>query len=126
VFARWQRLFFGANVQWAIRSEGDFDYRFADDVIWSGGPGVFLALGEEFTVALQAMCTGETKGEDTINGMKADDTAITTVYLGPQMSVTWKDRLSLEVGGDLPVHQWNSGLQILPDYRVRAALSFRF
>lgn len=126
VFARWQRLFFSANVQWAIRTEGDFDYQFADDVTWSGGPGVFLALAEDFTLALQAVFTGETKGEDEVEGMKADDTAITTVYLGPQVSATWKDRLSAEVGAELPVHQWNSGLQLMPDYRIRGAVTFRF
>jgi hypothetical protein len=38
-----------AGVQYAIRTEGDFEYQFADDLTWSGGPGAFLALNEQYT-----------------------------------------------------------------------------
>src|SRR5437867_1843840 len=41
VFTRWRRLFLTANAQYAIRSKGDFDYRFANDLTWSGGPVVY-------------------------------------------------------------------------------------
>ena len=126
VFARRQRLFFSANAQYSIRSKGDFDYRYADDLAWWGGPGVFLALNESYTVALQLNVSGETKGRDTFQGAKADDTGITSVFLGPQISVTWGERLSAELGADLPVSIDNTALQTVPDYRVRAAVNWRF
>jgi hypothetical protein len=126
VFARWKRLFASATVQYAIRSEGDFDYRFANDLMWSGGPGVYLWLAHAGTATLQLNVTGETKGKDTFQGAAADDTGITAVYLGPEVAVTWGDRLSGDVGVDLPVVQNNTALQIVPDYRVRAAVTCRF
>ena len=126
LFARRQRWFLAANAQYTIRTKGDFDYRYANDLTWWGGPGVFLALREDYTVALQLNVSGESKGRDTFQGEKADDTGITSVFLGPQVSVTWGERFSAEVGADLPVSIDNTALQSVPDYRVRAAVNWRF
>src|SRR5213592_998052 len=63
-YGRWHRLFLRAGMQYAIRTKGDFDYRYANDLTWGGGPGYFLALNEDYTVALQLSVSGETKGRD--------------------------------------------------------------
>jgi hypothetical protein len=126
VYARWKRLFVGASAQYAIRTEGDYKYRFANDLTWSGGPGMLLALTDDYSLSLQANCTGETKGKDTFEGEKAEDTGVTSVYLGPEIIATWKDKLSAELGLDLPVSIDNTALQLVPDYRVRAALTWHF
>jgi hypothetical protein len=126
VFARYKRAFVGASGQYSIRTKGDFDYQFANDLTWSGGPGVFLVLSENFTLSLQANVTGETKGKDDFNGAKAEDTGITSVFLGPEILITWRDKLSAEVGVDVPVSVDNTALQSVPDYRVRAALTWHF
>jgi hypothetical protein len=126
VACRWQRLFLNASAQYAIRSEGDFDYQFANDLTWAGGPGYLLVLKDDYTLSLQANVSGESKGKDTFAGVKADDTAITSVFLGPELLATWKDKLSIELGVDWPVSIDNSALQIVPDYRLRAAFSWHF
>ena len=126
IYARCKRLFLGASVQYDIRTEGDFNYRFAHDLTWSGGPGVLLVMKDECTISLQANCTGETKGMDTIAGQKVADTGITSVYLGPEVVASWKEKMNIEVGFDLPVSIDNTALQLVPDYRVRAALTWRF
>ena len=126
LYARWERLYFAANTQFAWRSAGRFGYRFANDLTWSGGPGVLLALDDNYTVALQANVSGETKGQDTFAGAKAGDTGLTAVYVGPQLSVTWMEKFSAEAGLDLPVSVRNTALQTVPDYRVRFALTWRF
>jgi len=126
LFVRRQRFFVGANAQYTIRTKGDFDYRYANDLAWWGGPGVFLALNEYYTVALQLSVSGEHKRRDTFRDQKADDTGITSVFLGPQVSVTWRERLSTELGADLPMSIHNTALQSVPDYRVRAAVNWRF
>jgi hypothetical protein len=125
-YARWRRLFFTAGMQYAIRSRGDFDYKYANDLTWSGGPGVHLVFNENWIVGLQASVSGEHKGKDDLGGETADDTALTAVYLGPLATVTWKGRLTAELGAAWPVHLDNSALQIVPDYRVIGALSWRF
>jgi hypothetical protein len=125
-FARWRRLFLTGTMQYAARSGGEFGYQFADDWTWAGGPGVYLLLRDEQTLALQAVVSGESKGQDTVNGVATDDTAATSVFLGPQINYTWSSRLSAQVGVDLPASIVSSGEQLVPAYRVRAALTWRF
>jgi hypothetical protein len=125
-FARWKRVFVTGSMQYAIRTEGAYDYQFANDWTWRGGPGVYLVLNDEHTLALQAVVSGDSKGLDTSNGAPVDDTAVTSVFLGPQISFTWSSRLSAQVGADLPVSIVSSGEQVVPNYRVRAAVNWRF
>ena len=126
LFGRWRRWFGTASVQYAIRSEGDFEHRYANDLTWFGGPGAYLALTHSYTLSLQAIVSGETKGKDTFGGVPDDDSAETLVYVGPQVNFTWGSRLSAQLGGDLPVVRNNSGTQVMPNYRVRAAVTWRF
>jgi hypothetical protein len=126
IFLRWRRIFLTASTQYSIRSEGDFGYQYANDLSWLGGPGVYLALEDNYTVALQAVVSGETKAQDTIHGAQLDDTAETAVYLGPQLNFTFSDRASAQLGADLPVSIVSTGDQLVPSWRVRAAVTFRF
>jgi hypothetical protein len=126
IFTRWKRLFGTANLQYAIRSEGDFQHQYANDLTWLGGPGAYLVLNHNYTLSLQAIVSGETKGKDTFAGAPDPDSAETLVYLGPQVNFTWRSSLSAVVAADLPVYRDNSGTQVMPDYRIRAAVTWRF
>ena len=126
VFASWNRWFFTANSQYAIRTEGDYGRRYANDLTWSGGPGYFLVTTDNLNVSLQANVTGEYKGTDRDNGAVDPETAMRAVFLGPQLEVSYKDKYSFNLGADLPVSIRASGTQAVPDYRVRAAFTVRF
>jgi len=126
VYARWRRGFVAATVQYAIRSEGDFKYQFADDLTWTFAPGYYLALAHRYTLALQAVVSGEYKDTDTFRGESASDTGITAVYLGPQLSFTWESRLSAQLAVDFPMLLDNTALQTVPDYRIRGGLTWHF
>jgi len=126
LFGRMKRGYFSANIQYMVRSKGDFDYRYADDLTWSGGPGYYAVLSEKWTLGLQAIVSGEHKDLDEFQGAPAEDTGITAVYLGPQVNLTWGEKLSAFVGLDLPVLQDNTALQTVPDYRIRGGLTYRF
>ncbi len=126
LFVRYQRMFVNANIQYSIRTKGDFDYRFANDLIWSGGPGVYLVLENKWTLSVQLNVSGENKPRDIFQGGKAEDTGIRAVYFGPEVSATWQGKLSAELGADFPVDIENTALQIVPDYRVRAGVTWRF
>jgi hypothetical protein len=123
---RWKRLFFAGEVQYALRGPGRHEYDFADDFQWCAGPGVTLIEKESHTLGISFVCSGETKGEDSFRGQIADDTAMTEVFLGPKLCGSWRDRLSAELAVEIPVHQWNSGTQIMPDYRLKATVSWMF
>ncbi len=126
LFWSWDRLYVTASGQYAIRTVGAFDYRYANDLMWSAGPGVFALATHEYSLGLQAVFSGEIKGNDQQQGRQLDDTAITALFLGPRIAFTWRTNLAAEAGVDLPVLQHDTGLQIMPDYRVRAGLSWRF
>ena len=56
----------------------------------------------------------------------AEDTGVTAVYLGPQINFTWGDKLSAHAAVDLPMSIDNTSLQTVPDYRVRAGVTWHF
>jgi hypothetical protein len=126
LFFSWHRLFVSSGLQYAVRTEGSFDYQYANDLTWSGGPGAYLLLTHDHTFSVQGVLSGETKGKDTLKGVKAGDTAITALYAGPSFSFTWGTALSAELAADLPVVQNNTQLQLVPDYRLRGAAIWRF
>jgi hypothetical protein len=126
LFWSWRRLFISTALQYAIRSTGDFDYRYANDPTWVGGPGAFVLLTHQYSVTLQGVIAGETKGKDTQQGRTADDTAMTALYAGPGLGLTWGTSVGAEVAVDIPVVQHNTGLQLVPDVRVRGGATWRF
>lgn len=122
----YRRFVTETNVQYAIRSRGEFGYKHANDLLWSVKPGYFLMVDHSHTLSLRMALSGEAKGKDDLNGVKSADTGITSMFLGTESSFTWKDRLNVELGVDLPLSENNTALQIVPDYRVRAGVVWRF
>ena len=121
-----KRAFFSAAFQYAICSEGDYGYRFSNDLTWDGGPGYYLLTGPSQTLALEAAISGEHKDADTYKDQPVDSTGITAVYVGPKLTYTWKDRLTAHFGVDFPVSIENRGLQAVPGARVRAGFTWMF
>jgi hypothetical protein len=72
------------------------------------------------------MVSGEYKPKDSTPNGPDPDSAETIVYVGPQINFTWKNKLSAQIGADLPVSIYNSDVQVAPDYRVHAAVTWRF
>lgn len=126
LFASWQRLFVSGALQYNIRSRGDFDYRYANDLAWHVKPGGYLWLTHQASLGLQLALSGEVKGKDDLAGVTAEDTGMTSVFAGPELSFTWKERLSAELGAEFPLVNDNTALQLVPDYRVKAAVTWRF
>jgi hypothetical protein len=122
----WRRAFVTAELHYMIRTEGDFAYHYANDLTWAGGPGAYLLLDHDYSLALQAELSGETKGKDRQAGRRLDDTAVTNLFIGPRLLFTWGTSLAAEAGIELPVLQHNTSLQIVADHRVRAAVIWRF
>lgn len=123
---RWKRIFLDGQMQYGLRTEGDFQHQYANDWSWSGGPGAYLVLNDNYSLSLQAEVSGESKGKDTFAGVPDADSAETVVSLGPVLSLTWSENFSAHLGADLPVSRDNSGEQLLPDYRIRAAVTWKF
>jgi len=74
---------------------------------------------------VQALVSGETKGQDEQQGKALEDTAATTLYVGPGLNLGWK-QLEAEATVEVPVITHRTGVQIAPDVRVRGGLRWRF
>lgn len=125
-FASWKRFFWTTGAQYAMRTTGSIDYRYANEVTWSGGPGAFPLLTHEMSLSVQALVTGEHKGTDSLAGEEAEDTGMTAVYMGPNLAFTWGTSLAADLGVEFPIMQDNTSVQLVPDYRIRAGVGWRF
>jgi hypothetical protein len=126
LFWSYKRLFVSGALQYKITTEGAHDYQFANELSYWGGPGAFVLLQHVYTVALQAELSGESKGTDTQGGTHDPSTGITALYAGPRIMFTYKRSLQADLGGALPLIQNNTGLQIVPDYRIHGGVIWRF
>lgn len=124
VFGRVDRWYYTGNVQYSIRTRGSFGYRYADDLVWYGGPGYYVTSSKEWPVGLQALLIGEHKGDDDIDG-EAMAMAITAVYLGPTAMIGVKQLGTAEIGIGFPLSIHNSGLQTVSRYRIRMGFTWR-
>jgi hypothetical protein len=122
---RYKNVFLETNVLFTLRGDGSHQYHFANELLWSAGPGYYFVRNRETTAGLQFVVSGEHKDVDRFRGAKAVDTGIDSVFLGPRL-VASHGRFSAEIAVDLPVSIDNTALQAVPDYRVRAGVSIQF
>lgn len=120
------RLFAEGSVQYAWRQEGDFDYRFGDELTWTLEAGGFVALGHRGALALAAQLSGEEKDEDALAGETQTGTDLSSIYAGPALTFSYEERWYGELEVDFPVRQQTAGTQLVPDWRVRAAVTMSF
>ncbi len=125
VFTRYRAVFFQADTQFTLRGDGRYSYHFANDLSWSGGPGVDLLRRGADVLALQCVVSGESKDTDRFQGRVAGDTGVTSLYVGPRVLATW-GRVNAEVAVDLPALMHTTALQTTADYRIRAGFTIRF
>jgi hypothetical protein len=122
---RYKNVFFESNVQFTLRGDGAHQYHFANDLVWNAGPGYYFVRRRDLILGLQFVASGEYKDVDRFRGRRAEDTGITSVFLGPRMVVS-RGRFSAEIGAEIPVLIDNTALQVVPDYRLRGGISFHF
>ena len=131
-FTRYKAGFFQASVQYTVRTMGLYHYRYANDLSFDFGPGVFFLQNKRVgflgpaTLGLQCVVSGEHKNRDTFRGEIADDTGATAFYVGPRLVGSIGSRLIAELGADLPVAIDNTAFQVVPTYRIRSGFSYRF
>jgi len=123
----WQRAFFSADVDYAIRSAGRADYRYSNELSWSAGPGYRLFENADYTLSLQLLATGEYKAADTVQGVGTDDTFVSSVGLGPKVLFNWNQHFTANLALEVPVMQhYDTGFQAVETYRIKAGVTFRF
>jgi hypothetical protein len=125
VSMRYKNFFADESLQFTLRGDGLHQYHFANDLAWDGGPGYYFMRQRDTIVGLQFVVSGEHKDVDRFRGKPAEDTGITSLFVGPRI-VASHGKWSAELDVDLPVSIDNTAFQIVPDYRVRGGISFHF
>lgn len=124
--ARGRRFFTTAAAQYVVRTKGSFGYRYANGFSWSVKQGAVLWRAAESSISLALNVSGEAKGKDTFRGEKMANSGIVLVYIGPEVSFKWRKTAAADLSADFPVVENNTALQVVPDYRLRGMLSWRF
>jgi len=122
---RYRAAFFTDDVRYTLRGSGAHQYRFANDLEFSAGPGWYFVHKEGRSLGLQCVLSGETKGCDTFEGVADPDTGATALYVGPRIVASW-GRVNGELGVELPVLMHTTQLQATADYRIRGGFSIQF
>lgn len=123
---RRSRLLLPSYAQYTLRSEGDFDYRFADDLIVNFSPGYLFYLEQSKGFALHLSATFENKGSDRQNARSVSDTAFSDFYLGPQLTAFMDRNWTADLGVDWALSSSAHEGRTEPDYRLRAGLNYRW
>lgn len=126
LISRYKRMLFLTSTQYTIRTEGDFNYEFADDVILTAAPGYYLMLEHDFTLGAALSFSGEFKNKDDLNSEKVAGSAISNLYLGPAVFFTLDENISAEITFDFRVSGEDAGSTVVPENRMRASMSYRF
>lgn len=126
VNTRWKRIFLNGQAQYYLRTEGRSGFKYGDELLLSGGPGVFLWLDKSGSASLQANIIYDQMGRDKLDGITSYRTGSTAWYLGPILNMTWGDRLTANAGVEFPLQIKNGGYQVVPDYRLHGGASWRF
>ncbi len=124
--ARVDRWFASAAVFWIYHTEGAYFYRFANELSGGISVGYFLQMEARNHVGLQLNLTGDTKGHDWVAGQETPDTANHNVFLGPELTVLHDSTLTAMIGFDLPIYEHNSDAQLVPTWKIRGSVGWRF
>ena len=122
----WQRFFLNTQFQYYLRTEGRSGFKYGNELMVSGGPGVFVLLNKGYTLSVQAFALYDYMARDELLGQPSNETGLTAWYLGPVVNFTWGSRFSANVGAEFPLNIDNNGEQSVPNYRLHGGISWRF
>jgi hypothetical protein len=128
VNARWRQWFLNGQFQYYLRTKGEAGFKYGDEVIVSGGPGVYVVSSDSWTLSFQLNALYDSMGRDELLGQVSNRTGQTAWYVAPFpfVALTIGEHFSGNVGVELPVRIANNGFQSVADYELRGGISWRF
>ena len=111
---------------YTYNTEGAYEYRYANELAGSAGVGYFAYVQSPWRINAQLNLSGSSKGLDTVAGTLTDDTANHDWFIGGECASAYLHMLSGDLALDLPVIERNSATQLVPTWRLRAALTVFF
>jgi hypothetical protein len=112
-------------VQYYWRSEGDYDYTFADDLYISAHIGRILIRKNNVALGLRAGVLGEFRDADEQGGVAIEHTALDSWYVDLTATLAAGSFIG-EAGVDLPLEQESGAATLVPDARFRLSAGIFF
>lgn len=115
---------FRAEVQYVIRTEGDYEYRYGNEFFARGGVYRAVNFGT-LDCRLGLSVSAEQRDANEMDGVKSGPDK-NDAYAGPEAMVRWNEWLDVMLAYDFPVAHEDDGLAGSADHRARfgAAISF--
>ncbi|HMP27289.1 MAG TPA: hypothetical protein PKD37_04825 [Oligoflexia bacterium] len=123
---RYKRALLLSRLQYGVRTEGDFNYRFANDLIASISTGYFLSADHDLTLALLLSVSGEFKNKDKLRGGFVDGSGFSNIYFGPELLLTYKKNLGAELRFEARATNPDPAAEIIPAERYSVSFFYRF
>lgn len=125
-FSQWGRYFLSGALQYTLTTEGDHNFEYGDNVIWSIGPGLFLYTEHENSLSLRCRLSGEYQDKDELHGDTLPESSIQRVYLGPELGFSIDQSWKIDLGVDFPIEVGNKSESVEPEVRFRLGVLHRF
>lgn len=125
-YGRIGRLVAFTTAQYTVRGEGAADYRFANDLVWSVAPGYLFVIGEDESLSVSALVSGENKGDDRLNGERLSRTSSNNTYVGAEIFYAVNTKGSLQLALEVPVAINVGGAAVEPEIRGRVGVGVGF
>jgi hypothetical protein len=125
-FLRWGRFYLTGHGQYVLRTEGDHGYRYGSGGMFGGGPGAFLIDRAAGTLGLHLNVSGELNERDHHRGVLVEDSGMREITAGPDLTFSWRNRVTGEIGVELPVWRDSPGTHLATNLRGHAGVSVRF
>lgn len=119
---RWQA---SAAAQYLLRTEGDYDYQYGNELILNAGARYYVVLRANSYIALGADITRDKRERDEVLGEKQESTPASS-YIGPAIEAAFGENFSLFAAWDIAIEGEDEGLHGAADKRARAGVNFAF
>jgi hypothetical protein len=120
------RMLGRAGAQYAVREEGDHEYHFGNEFMWNVSAGYFLVATHGQTLAFSLRVAGDHRDADEIGGEVHAGTDLSTLWAGPTLAYAGSTGWSSEVDFEYRLDESTSGALLLPDWRLRLAVTRRW
>lgn len=125
VFLESGRFITPLSFQYTFKTEGSFNYKFADDIIFYAAPGVNVLSSEEFSMSLHYMMSGEFKNADTLSGKKVSESAYSNLFMGPSTIIKLGNNFGAEISYLFRSTSADNSI-LVPENRIRLNLGYSF
>ena len=126
VFTRYEDWVLSGNMQLSYRQEGDFEYRYGNDIQWDIGPSYYAWLEHDKTLLVRLRLSGEYKQEDEILGVEIGGSDERNIFLGPELIYTGGAHFSARGAVEFPLATESAATQVVPRYRILVSIAWSF